>query len=234
MAEDAACPCCGASGSGRYCSDCGAERARLGPWREFLRALAGPFYEYFSHARKFRNPAHLVGEVRSGWFRFSTLTGFVVSACVIILAAHGVEKLLGRTAIRVEFLPSFGEIAGVSEGIAALFATAVLWIVYVPAHLLLNRGRGDVTLRQFLIVTVATWALFAPWFQVLPVLFGAIGAVIGLAAVIASIFYYVRAYALLYRRSLHSAALLTVAGWLISGFAAMLLMSAIGAVPGSR
>jgi hypothetical protein len=228
MAEDIACPCCGVRGSGRYCSHCAAELDRAGPWREFFRALAGPFYEYFSHARKFRKPGQLVEEVRSGRFRFASLIGFVVSACVIILAVQGVEKLLGRTD-SVELLPYFGEITGASEVGAALFATSI-WIVYFPSHLLLNRGRGDVSVREFLIVTVATWALFAPWLPALSGLFGSFGQGIGLLAMVASIFFYFRAYALLYRRTLFSTVLRTVAGWLISGFAFMLLLSLTGAL----
>ncbi|HEX4693381.1 hypothetical protein [Sphingomonas sp.] len=151
------CPRCATIGAGRYCSTCGSELERGHvAWRT-IRALFGPFFEYFEHIRWLIRPGQLAHEVRSGRFTGVELIGFWVAAVLV-------------TGLIEAFLPvaegEHFEMPILLEAVQALLLMARMVIVFAPAHLLLRIGHRDVTIRQYLLMTLTTGALLYPWIKV--------------------------------------------------------------------
>lgn len=216
------CSTCGEHVHGSYCAHCGTEvesgRAfRAAPVEgrgatvRALRVAAGPLAEYIESAHAIIFPQQLIREIREHYFTAIELLGFWVAAAAI-------------TALIGAFLPSPMhrlEVPVLAEVLEALLMITITVVIYSPLHLLLRRGRRDVTFREFLITTLAIGALLYPWIGLsygLQVLLGVRVNVANNINTVVSSAFYIFAYANLYHRSI----LVTLAMWI--GYIAMMVV----------
>lgn len=220
------CPTCGEHVHGAYCVHCGTQvetgrqfGVHVESGRASVRAAKvafGPLAEYAEHARSIIFPKRLVHEIRERHFTGIELLGFWVAAAAL-------------TALIAAFLPNpmrRVEIPVLAEVLEALLLITMTVIVYSPLHLLLRRGRREVTFREFMLTTLAVSALLYPWIALsygVQVLSGVRITVANNINTVVSSMFYVLAYAVLFRRSIKST-LAWFVGYILMAVVAVLVV----------
>lgn len=227
----APCPTCGGACHGKYCGGCGTE---VDTGREFasghhhekttkqaMRVMFAPVFEYFEHAGALIRPQPLVHEIQERKFTGIDVTGLWVAAA-LIAALFGAFLPAGFERVEIPIL---------AEVIEALTVMVVMTALYGPLHLLLRRGRREVTFREYLITVLTMGGLLWPWLQLgqgIAVRSGLTPDRYNNFSVWVAIVFYARAFAPLYHRRLRS-----VFGWIaayigIAVVALVLVALAIG------
>ena len=227
------CSKCEAVATGSFCSTCGAELETGHVVRRAMRTLFAPLVEYVEHARSLIRPSSLVLEIRNGHFTGVEVTGFWVAAVLVATLISAVLPSAEGPHI---------ELPIIAEAVEALAIMALTSAMFAPAHLLLRIGRRDVTLRVFLVTTLAIGALLHPWIALAHgILVHVISSSPGYWTAPITLFFYSSAFAILYRRKVVTVLAIVIADvaagvlvFLALILGVVLMFKALGYIPDKK
>lgn len=227
------CSKCEAVATGKFCSTCGSELETGHVVRRAMRTLFAPLVEYAEHARSLIRPSSLVHEIRNGHFTSVEVTGFWVAA---VLVATLISAILPSAEGPHIELPI------IAEAVEALLIMALTSAMFAPAHLLLRIGHRDVTLREFLMTSLAIGALLHPWLALSHgILVHVISSPPGYWTAPITLFFYASAFAILYRRKVVTVLAIIIADVALGVlvllallFGVALIFKALGYIPDEK